>query len=424
MSAARFVAVLAAMSARALVSGAAVVIEPGAIWRDDRGLPIQAHGGGITRVGDTYFWFGEDRSRNNDPAKRFVACYASKDLAHWTFRNQVLKLGDPEGFGPKWILERPKVFHNEQTGKFVMYMHVDGPVPGQAGGYRLARVATAISDSVDGDYRYIRSFRPLGQESRDIGQFVDDDGSAYLIFESRPAKGFFIAKLSSDYLDVEKEICLVKTPLEAGAIVHYRGLYYAVGSALTGWRPNPNQYATAPALAGPWSKFKDIAPPATKTYGSQSTMLLKVVGSKTTTVLFLADIWRPRTLWDSRYLWMPLQIGGGILRLPPPRAWTIDVTTGETFIAAATDRGAGQSAVRRLLPRLGRRARGPGRGESARLHRMAVISLPPAARRSTRPSDFPGRERCPDRGEWPRRPDRPAVSSGIALPLRAADLDE
>jgi hypothetical protein len=45
---------------------------------------------------------------------------------------------------------------------------------------------------VDGDYQYLKSFRPLGHESRDIGQFVDDDGTAYLIFEDRP-NGFRIA---------------------------------------------------------------------------------------------------------------------------------------------------------------------------------------------------------------------------------------
>ena len=129
-----------------------------------------------------------------------------------------------------------------------------------------------------------RSFRPLGQESRDIGQFIDDDGSAYLIFEDRPAKGFHIAKLSDDYLTVEKDVCLIRAPLEGGAIVHFDGLYYVVGSALTGWKPNPNKYATAPSLEGPWSEFRDIAPPETNTYGSQSTMLVKVVGTKTTTV--------------------------------------------------------------------------------------------------------------------------------------------
>src|SRR4051794_1085711 len=37
-------------------------IRPGEIWPDDRGQMIQAHGGGITRDGDTFYWFGEDRS--------------------------------------------------------------------------------------------------------------------------------------------------------------------------------------------------------------------------------------------------------------------------------------------------------------------------------------------------------------------------
>jgi hypothetical protein len=58
---------------------------------------------------------------------------------------------------------------------------------------------------------------PLGHESRDIGQFVDDDGTAYLIFEDRPF-GFRIAKLSDDYLDVEKEVALIPMHLEGGAL--------------------------------------------------------------------------------------------------------------------------------------------------------------------------------------------------------------
>ena len=76
-------------------------IVPGAVWLDNRGQPIQAHGGGILKVGDTFFWFGEDRAQGLDPSKRYVSCYASKDLQHWTFRNQVLKLADPENFGSR-----------------------------------------------------------------------------------------------------------------------------------------------------------------------------------------------------------------------------------------------------------------------------------------------------------------------------------
>jgi len=307
-------------------------IRPGERCPDDRGLHVQAHGGGITKFGETYYWFGEDRSKDNDPGKRYVACYASEDLAHWRFRNQVIKLADPANFGPEWILERPKVFFNAKSKQFVMYMHIDGRLPGSDSGYSIARVGVAVSDTVDGDYRFVKSFRPLGMESRDIGQFIDDDGSAYLIFESRPTKGFIIAKLSDDYLDVQKEVCLVGAPIEGGALVHYQGLYYAVGSALTGWAPNPNKYATATSLAGPWSEFRDIAPPEKSTYGAQSTLLLKVAGPKATTVIFMADVWKPDEQWDSRYLWMPLEIGSGRLWLPPPAVWTLDVGTGEAVV--------------------------------------------------------------------------------------------
>jgi len=310
-------------------------VRPGEIWPDDRGQHIQAHGGGILKLAETFYWCGEDRSRGLDPTKRYVSCYASRDLIHWTFRNQVIHLADPEGFGPRWILERPKVFYNEPTKRFVMYMHIDGPsVPGGRGGYDLARVGVASCDTVDGDYQYLRSFRPLGNQSRDLGQFIDDDGSAYLISEDRP-NGFHIYKLSDDYLDIQKDVCLIPAHLEGGAIVHYEGLYYVIGSGLTSWAPNPNQYATATKLAGPWSEFKDIAPPATNTYGSQSTMLVKITGAKSTSVIFMGDIWKPRSQWDSRYLWMPLEIGQGTLRLPAPKPWTIDVSSGETSVLPA-----------------------------------------------------------------------------------------
>ena len=307
------------------------LIKPGEPWLDDRGKTIQAHGGGVIQQGNTYYWFGEDRSRSNDASKRYVSCYASQDLVHWQFRRQVLVLTNVENLQPDWALERPKAFYSAKTGKYVLYFHLDGAKAGENFGYNLARVGVATCDTVDGQYTYQTSFRPLGHESRDIGQFIDDDGTAYLIFEDRPF-GFRIAKLADDCQSIEKEICLVPQHLEGGALVHYDGLYYFVGSQLTGWGPNPNQYATAKSLAGPWSEFKSLAPPETKTYGSQSTMLLKVTGTKTTTVIFMADIWRPGAQWNSRYLWMPLEIGAGQLYLPPPAPWSLDLKTGVTQI--------------------------------------------------------------------------------------------
>lgn len=312
------------------------VIYPGELWPDTDGDHIQAHGGGIIKLGETYYWYGEQRREGveSDTLYRYVSCYSSKDLMNWKFEGDVIRLTKPDPIltdkveGKRWVLERPKVFYNKKTKKYVMYMHIDGTLEGTTKGYNYARVGVAISDKATGPFTFLRTFRPLGKESRDIGQFIDDDGSAYLIFECRPERGFYITKLTDDYLDVKEATSFVQSPLEGGAIVHYKGLYYALGSGLTGWRPNPNKVATAPSLAGPWSEFADIAPPATNTYGSQSTLLLKVEGTKSTTVIFMADIWKPSTQWESRYLWMPVEIGDGKLWVPEPRPWTINVKTG------------------------------------------------------------------------------------------------
>lgn len=302
------------------------VIRPGEIWPDMDGNHIQAHGGGITHVEDTYYWYGEQRSKDLDPEKRYVSCYSSKDLINWKFRGNVLEMANPDSLAPNWVLERPKVFYNKKTRKYVMYVHIDV-------NYKLAQVGIAVSDNATGPFEYVRRFRPLGCESRDIGQFIDDDGKAYLIFEDRPNGGFRIARLSDDYMDVEKNMSLVKARIEGGAIVNYKGLYYCIGSGLTGWKPNPNKYATATSLEGPWTEFKDIAPAEKNTYGAQSSMLVKIAGSKNTTVLFLGDIWKPDTQWDSRYLWMPLEIGNGKLWLPNPQPFSLNIKTGEiTFV--------------------------------------------------------------------------------------------
>jgi hypothetical protein len=59
-------------------------------------------------------------------------------------------------------------------------------------------------------------------------------------------------------------------------------------------------------------------------------MLIKVVGNKKTTVIFMGDIWKPKNQYDSRYLWMPLEIGDGKLWLPVPKPWKLNIKTGET----------------------------------------------------------------------------------------------
>src|ERR1700759_1091993 len=107
-----------------------------------------------------------------------------------------------------------------------MYIHLDSR------NYGAARVGILTCDRVDGNYQYVKSFRPLDQESRDIGEFIDDDGTNYLIFESRPTHGFYIAKLNPNGMDVTKT-AFILARMEGGALCHYNGMYYLAGSWMT-----------------------------------------------------------------------------------------------------------------------------------------------------------------------------------------------
>ena len=101
-------------------------IRPGELWPDDTNEHIQAHGGGIIKQGEVYYWFGEDRRKSNATNTRYVGCYSSKDLVNWKFRGQVFKASTLEGIKEgALIVERPKVFYNAKTNKYVMYMHLD-----------------------------------------------------------------------------------------------------------------------------------------------------------------------------------------------------------------------------------------------------------------------------------------------------------
>ena len=55
----------------------------GELWPDDAGQHINAHGGGVMKYGDTYYWFGEHKSEHTSNALIGVTCYASEDLVNW-----------------------------------------------------------------------------------------------------------------------------------------------------------------------------------------------------------------------------------------------------------------------------------------------------------------------------------------------------
>src|SRR5947209_15603954 len=107
-----------------------------------------------------------------------------------------------------------------------MYLHIDDPT------YAEAKVGVATSASVCGPYTYRDSFRPLGQQSRDIGLFQEDDGTGYLLTEDR-AHGLRIDRLAADYLSASRSVAVLGR-FEAPALTKVAGRYYLLGSHLTG----------------------------------------------------------------------------------------------------------------------------------------------------------------------------------------------
>lgn len=299
-------------------SAAAVTISPGAVWNDIQGKVIQAHGEGIIKVGNTYYWLGEDKT--NGASFQNVNCYSSTDLKNWTFVNNVLTRQASGDLGPNRIIERPHVIYNASTSQFVMYMHVDNS------SYTDRKAGVATSSTVCGSYTYRTSFKPLGHDSLDDTLF--QDGTAgYFLSEDRTNTKLQVYRLADDYLTVASLV--VSLPqYEAPSVVKIDDTYFVFGSHLSGWATNDNQYATATSMAGPWSAWKSFAPAGSNTCNSQVTFVLPVVGSSATTYMFLGDRWISNNLTDSRYIWQPLTVKGTAISMTCPASWKLDSAAG------------------------------------------------------------------------------------------------
>jgi beta-xylosidase len=333
------IAALAAAESACLMAAAAP-IQPGVVWRDTAGEVIQAHGGGMLRVGEVYYWFGERRLDNK--ACQAIRCYSSADLKNWTFKNTVLSSqSDPALADANF--ERPKVLYNQRTKKYVLWAHKENTKD-----YREARALVAACDTPDGNYTYVKDFRPFGNESRDCTLFKDDDGSAYFLSSARGNADLMCYQLTADYLDVERESVIMKgASREAPAVFKRNGLYYVITSGSTWWSPNSNQYATARAVSGPYGPLSVLCSRDTwNTYCSQSAFVLPVQGSRATTFVFMADRWKGWNLPDSRYVFLPLQFSGdgAIVPLEWADSWEIDTGTGDCTPPPAPAPAAGNIA--------------------------------------------------------------------------------
>ncbi|MBS1455240.1 MAG: beta-glucanase, partial [Lentisphaeria bacterium] len=200
----------------------------GEIWLDTDGVPINAHGGGILKEGNLFYWYGEHKvaGTRGNLAWVGVHVYRSDDLVHWCDAGIAFDIRNGGSLLPGCVIERPKVVRSP-AGKFVMWFHLERDCT-----YSDARQAVAVADRPEGPFRLLWHGRPnpgvwpqntppelkesarieaarremptlpydanpltpqlsvlgmdleTGQQSRDMTLFVDDDRTAYVAYAS------------------------------------------------------------------------------------------------------------------------------------------------------------------------------------------------------------------------------------------------
>lgn len=330
---------------------------PGQVWPDNQGRHINAHGGAVLFYDGTYYWFGEARlpRGERDRSQYGVSCYSSKDLLNWKNEGLALKvINDTSSLlQPGCVIERPKVIHNEKTGKFVMWFHHE--LKGK--GYAAALTGVAVSDKITGPYNYIRSMRPNagvwpanmpeesrkakegesslkrnspefmqavkdglyvrrdlegGQMARDMTIFVEKNGRAWHVHSSEENMTLHFSELTDDYLDFTGKYYRVLPggSNEAPAIFYAKGKYFMFTSGTTGWKPNPARLSVSDRIEGEWKTTGNPCRGTEEenkiTFGSQSTNVLQIKGKKNA-FIYMGDRWMPENLADSRHIWLPVE---------------------------------------------------------------------------------------------------------------------
>src|SRR5665648_1078587 len=293
--------------------------KPGAIWPDNNGVHINAHGGGILNYNGIYYWFGEHKTEGRKGNNTLVGvhCYSSKDLYNWKDEGIALRISeDTTSLIQKGcVIERPKVIYNKKSKQFVMWFHHELKGMGYAG----AMTGVAVSKSVAGPYTWLKSVNPnagiwpvnftaeqkalkfteklkdwseewktavkqglfvqrdftKGQMARDMALYVDDDGKAYHIHASEENLTLHISELNDDYTDFTGKYITVAPAghNEAPSLFKKDGKYFMITSGCTGWAPNAARLMSADSIMGEWSFIGNpcLGDNAEISYNSQST---------------------------------------------------------------------------------------------------------------------------------------------------------
>ncbi|RYP81019.1 hypothetical protein DL770_006009 [Monosporascus sp. CRB-9-2] len=276
-------------------SACAKYIVPGARWRDTEGNLVNAHAGGIMVEDGKFWWYGEYKIEGQEEGGG-VSVYSSEDLATWEYHGIALEPVEGHPYiSPDMIIQRPKVVYSEPTGKYHMWWHADNAT------YGLLLQGFATADTPVGPYTFVNATAPLGNWSQDFGLFTDyKDGRSYALYSNgdrREGRDVYLTSFNEEVSDLDEVVHRFdKYDLEAPTIIQTDKSYYALMSHKTGYRPN--------TLDRRAPEHPDLQ---------------------------LSVGWDSNSLWESRYIWLPMNIDDKkkTLELEWHDVYDLNVKTGE-----------------------------------------------------------------------------------------------
>lgn len=269
---------------------------------------VNAHGACVLKEGDKYYLFGEYKT-NDDNKYIGFSCYSSYNLSDWYFEGLALPPQENGLLGPNRIGERVKVLKNHISGTFVMLMHTDNLK------YMDPCIGLATCDTIDGLFEFQGPLLFEGEPIRmwDMGTFVDEDGTGYLLLHEG-----IIYRLSDDYLTaVEKVAENIAPGGESPAMFRHESNYFIMFSNKTSWERNDNYYLVSNSLHGPWRNQGLFCPEGSLTYNSQCSFVISLESDGNTVPIYMGDRWSfPRQASSATQVWLPITVTGDTFSIP------------------------------------------------------------------------------------------------------------
>ncbi|MEV5720703.1 family 43 glycosylhydrolase [Amycolatopsis mediterranei] len=317
-------------------AAASATIQNDVFWKDTSGNPIYSQGGGVLKVGSTYYWYGVKyggatgyynnpaAGKNSNVSFGAITIYSSTDLANWRFEGNAMTPSDLGGGG--WV-GRVGVSRNPTTGRYVLVSQGNGGL------------VFATSSTPNGHFTYAGTQSTIGGVSTgmsgDQSVFTDDDGRAYLVFSNKSGRShLYVSPLrSSDFLHAEAAKNVYNSSSggrEGNIMFKQNGTYYFCSSDLHGWNASHTYCISAKNIMGPYSaEFVLQGTDADFSHVTQTGLAFTVTGSAGSFVMFGGDRWSDFAGNGLGYNdWVPVTFDGTAPVFHSLSQWTVDAAAG------------------------------------------------------------------------------------------------